>query len=152
MPTEPRVVVVTAAGGLMGGSITRDLGERGHHLLLNDRRDCLDERTDEFRSQGVEVVTVVADVSTPDGAQEVIDTAVKQWGRIDVLVNVEGGTVTVGAALRSPDHLADGDRTGVDRVIVRPWTNSRTAADELREFANAVLPARDPLRDSLATP
>jgi len=60
-------------------------------------------------------------------------------------------TVTVGAELRSPDDLADWDRTGVDRVIVRPWTNSRTAADELREFAGAVLPARDRRRDSLAT-
>jgi hypothetical protein len=60
-------------------------------------------------------------------------------------------TVTVGAELRSPDDLADWDGTGVDRVIVRPWTNSRTAADELREFAGSVLPARDRLRDSLAT-
>jgi NAD(P)-dependent dehydrogenase (short-subunit alcohol dehydrogenase family) len=91
MRTEPRIAVVTAAGGLMGGAITRALGESGHHLLLNDLRACLDKPADGFRNHGVEVVTVVADVSTTDGAQEVIDTAVKQWGRIDVLVNVAGG-------------------------------------------------------------
>jgi hypothetical protein len=84
---------------------------------------------------------------TPHTASQRVSTLRQLRGEAG---RVDRFTVTVGAELRSPDDLAHWDGTGVDRVIVRPWTNSRTAAEELREFAGAVLPARGRLRDSVA--
>jgi NAD(P)-dependent dehydrogenase (short-subunit alcohol dehydrogenase family) len=85
------VTVVTAAGGTMGTAICRMLAARGHDFVVNDRRDCLQPLAGELGAAGCDVVAVVADVSTADGAHGVVDAAVDRWGRIDVLVNVAGG-------------------------------------------------------------
>ncbi|MGC9537429.1 TIGR03619 family F420-dependent LLM class oxidoreductase [Streptomyces sp. UG1] len=50
--------------------------------------------------------------------------------------------ITVGGEVRSAEDLAGWQSLGVDRVVVRPWTSSRTAAAELREFAARMLPPR----------
>jgi probable F420-dependent oxidoreductase len=47
--------------------------------------------------------------------------------------------VTVGGEVRTVDDLSAWAAVGVDRVIVRPWTGSRSAAAELRQFAARIL-------------
>ena len=47
----------------------------------------------ELRENGVEAMKVLADVGSFTGAQELMDQVVKQYGRIDVLVNNVGGTI-----------------------------------------------------------
>jgi NAD(P)-dependent dehydrogenase (short-subunit alcohol dehydrogenase family) len=89
--SDAPVAVVTAAGGLMGAAITRALAASGHQLVINDRRDCLDERLADLELFGVKVVSVVGDVAHPAGAAATIGAAVEQLGRVDVLVNVAGG-------------------------------------------------------------
>lgn len=100
--TTPRgVAVLTGAGGMMGSAIARELSGR-YHLVLNDRRDCLEPLLASLQGSGEaaaggeaeaggEVVPVVADVSRPEGAVRAVETALERWGRIDALVNIAGG-------------------------------------------------------------
>jgi probable F420-dependent oxidoreductase len=53
-------------------------------------------------------------------------------------------SVTVGGEVRSRQDLADWAAAGIDRVVVRPWTHSRTARAELADFCSAVLADPDP--------
>lgn len=48
-------------------------------------------------------------------------------------------SVTAAGVVRDPDDAEQWFAAGVDRVVVTPWRSSRTAADDLRNFAAAVL-------------
>lgn len=48
-------------------------------------------------------------------------------------------SITVGGALRDREDARAWEAAGVDRVMVTPWTSSRTAATELRDYADTVL-------------
>jgi len=61
-------------------------------------------------------------------------------------------TITVGGNVRSAGDLAGWQDLGVDRVVVRPWSSSRTAATELREFATSVLPTGPCRNDDASKP
>lgn len=76
----------------MGSAIALALAGSGCDLALNDRRaDSLADTEAAARAVGADVVSVFADVSTREGAHELVDTAITRWGRVDVLVNVAGG-------------------------------------------------------------
>src|SRR5262249_54032078 len=84
--------VVTASGGMMGAAIATALAAQGYDLVLNDRRQgTLEPVAEQVRAEGVETASVLADVSTRDGARAVIHTALERWHAVDVLVNVAGG-------------------------------------------------------------
>jgi probable F420-dependent oxidoreductase len=51
----------------------------------------------------------------------------------------DGFTITVGGDVRDRSDLDAWAAAGVDRVVVQPWAGSRTAAADLRDFADAVL-------------
>jgi probable F420-dependent oxidoreductase len=48
-------------------------------------------------------------------------------------------SVMVGGEIKSRQDLADWSAAGVDQVVVRPWTHSRTARAELADFCSAML-------------
>jgi NAD(P)-dependent dehydrogenase (short-subunit alcohol dehydrogenase family) len=76
----------------MGGAIALRLAEEGADVVVNDR---VAGRTDgierDIRAMGRDVVAVHANVTRREGAAAVIDAALDQWGRVDILVNVVGG-------------------------------------------------------------
>ncbi len=84
--------VVTGSGGAMGAAIAVRLAEEGADVVLNDRLpDLTDETESVIRELGRDVVSVVANVTRREGAEQVINAALARWGRVDILVNVVGG-------------------------------------------------------------
>ncbi len=97
---DGRVVIVTGAGGGLGRSHALEFARRGAHVLVND----LGGAVDGTGSSGTAAERVVAEiieaggvavadantVSTPDGGRAIVDTALEQWGRVDVVVNNAG--------------------------------------------------------------
>ena len=91
---KDKVCIVTGSGQGIGRATARRLGEEGGTIVVADRVDESATRTvSELRENGVEAMKVLADVGSFTGAQDLMDQVVKQYGRIDVLVNNVGGTI-----------------------------------------------------------
>jgi NAD(P)-dependent dehydrogenase (short-subunit alcohol dehydrogenase family) len=96
-----KVCVVTGAGQGIGRAIARRLGQEGGKIVVADRIDeGATQTTDELTEHGVDAIKALVDLSTYSGAKEMMDLAMKAFGRVDVLVNNVGGTIWM-----KPFHL-----------------------------------------------
>src|SRR5579883_351487 len=87
-----KVAVVTGASGALGSAAARQLQELGATVVWNYNR-TRPEAEHAFQ----------ADVSTSQGAQALVDYAVKELGRLDVLVN-NAGITRDGLAMRMSEE------------------------------------------------
>jgi 3-oxoacyl-[acyl-carrier protein] reductase len=85
--------LVAASSRGLGRAIAEELAAEGADLVMCARsEDALREAAQVIREQtGVRVVAVAADLTDPAGAARVLDTAVRELGRVDVLVTNTGG-------------------------------------------------------------
>lgn len=88
-----RVAVVTGSGaGGIGEATALRLASAGASIVVNDRVEGTTDSVRERITQlGGDAVGVVANLVRPEGAEAVIEAAIRTWGRIDILVNVVGG-------------------------------------------------------------
>ena len=87
-----KVMLVTGAAQGIGRAVVDGAAAEGALLSLVDRASFLDEVGAEFREL-TEVVSVDADLETFSGAEHAIKVTIDRFGRIDVLINVVGGTI-----------------------------------------------------------
>lgn len=88
-----RVAVVTGGSRGLGLEMAEGLGEAGARIVVAARRaDWLGPAEERLRERGIEVATVTCDVSDPQQARQLIQTALERYGRVDVLVNNAGVT------------------------------------------------------------
>ncbi|HEX9265392.1 MAG TPA: SDR family NAD(P)-dependent oxidoreductase [Candidatus Binatia bacterium] len=89
---DNKVAVVTGGAGGIGGAIARRFAREGAHLSLVDiDADAAKTIATELTAKKTDVITVVADVTNKQSVQEMVQTTLNRWGRIDILANVAGG-------------------------------------------------------------
>jgi len=89
---EGKVAVVTGAGQGIGRAAAERLAAEGARVVGGDIDASILERTViALQKSGATFVGVVGDVTEPDAAKQLVETAVERFGRIDILVNVVGG-------------------------------------------------------------
>jgi 3-oxoacyl-[acyl-carrier protein] reductase len=84
-----KVAVITGAGRNIGRAIARTLADGGASILLNARSNRADAEAvvREIESAGGKALVHIGDVADPKAVHAMADAAVKQFGRIDILVN-----------------------------------------------------------------
>ena len=83
---EDRVVVATGAASGLGLATVRQFAAEGAHLVLVDRAEqALMEVVAELVGNGTKAVAVVGDVSRAATATRAVQTALTEFGRVDVL-------------------------------------------------------------------
>ena len=88
---ENKVVVITGASSGLGEATARHLAARGAAVVLGARRtDKLERIAAEIRAAGGRAEVVQTDVTSREQVQALIDTGVRVFGRVDVLINNAG--------------------------------------------------------------
>jgi 3-oxoacyl-[acyl-carrier protein] reductase len=86
-----RVVVITGAGGSLGGALSRQFaGEADTDLVLSDVDEAALEATLTLLDDPGAVETVPADVGEITEVEAVVGRAVERFGRLDVLISNAG--------------------------------------------------------------
>ena len=83
---QDKVVILTGAGGSIGGAMAEFLAAEKARLVLVDLQEPV-EVLDCVRQKGSEAIAVVADISDPASTDEMARQAVSSFGRIDGLIN-----------------------------------------------------------------
>lgn len=89
---DDRIAVITGAGNGLGQAIAARFAQEGADTVIGDIETEGLERTAAMVSEAGRTATpVIGDLTEPDGAASLIDAAIGQHGRIDILVNNLGG-------------------------------------------------------------
>ena len=108
-----RVAIVTGAGRGLGREFAKLLADRGASVLVNDVGVSVDSHryvsdsdsdvtdpaqivTEEIRAAGGSAIANRADVTDSAGVAALVEQAVSEWGRIDIVIN------NAGIVLRAP--------------------------------------------------
>jgi NAD(P)-dependent dehydrogenase (short-subunit alcohol dehydrogenase family) len=97
---DDRVAVITGAGGGLGKTYALELASRGCKVVVNDlggARDgsgggssMADQVVKEIEEAGGTAVANYDSVATPDGGEAIIQTALENFGQVDIVVNNAG--------------------------------------------------------------
>jgi gluconate 5-dehydrogenase len=86
-----KTAIVTGGSRGIGKEMAEALGEAGASLMLcARRREWLDETVNEFAARGFNVIGKVCDVSKEDEVQAVVDSTMKHFAKVDILINNAG--------------------------------------------------------------
>ncbi len=98
--SEQKVAIVTGASRGIGFAIAQGLAEAGYNLAICATREAtVNASADKLRALGVEVLPVVVDVTDGEAVKAFVQSVVKHFGRLDVLVN-NAGITKDGLAMR----------------------------------------------------
>jgi NAD(P)-dependent dehydrogenase (short-subunit alcohol dehydrogenase family) len=101
---EGKVTIVTGGGTGIGVSIAREFAIRGAPVLIASRNaEHLEPVRDEIRKAGGTCEIFVVDVRDGARCDTMIEEAVKHFGRLDVLINNHGASITAPSLSLSPN-------------------------------------------------
>lgn len=128
-------VIVTGSGAGMGREAAKLFAQMGANVVVNSLSASAQETCGEICTAGGSAVFVQADVGREEDCRCLIDTAIAQYGRIDVLVNAAGIVVdgSVETAL-----MEDWDRS-MNTNVKSVFMLSRFAMPHLRKTKGAIV-------------
>jgi NAD(P)-dependent dehydrogenase (short-subunit alcohol dehydrogenase family) len=129
---EGKVAVVTGVSGdgQVGQAVAKALAGNGAALAICARRqDKVEARAKELRDAGARVLTLPGSLTDEGQVQRVIDGAMQEYGRIDILVNLAGGLTRYKSAV---EHSLEDWRAEVDNNLLSAFLTSRAAFPHLQ--------------------
>ncbi|MBT3941924.1 MAG: SDR family oxidoreductase [Chloroflexi bacterium] len=85
---DGQVAIVTGGALGIGGATARRLASEGASVLIADFNDeAAVANVDRIADAGGRAMSLTTDVSKGDDIREAVETAVNEWGRLDIMVN-----------------------------------------------------------------
>lgn len=88
-----KVIIVTGAAQGIGELLSRSLAKEGAKLVLADKSSLVNDLAIEVNQSDGSAIPIVRDLEEYSGAQDVVEAAITEYGRIDVIFNNVGGTI-----------------------------------------------------------
>lgn len=105
MRLRDKVAIITGATSGIGKATALLFAEEGASLIISGRRAKLGRRVEaECRQSGARCVFVEADHTRAEDCQRVLDTALHEFGHVDILFN-NAGIVTSGTAETTSEEV-----------------------------------------------
>jgi NAD(P)-dependent dehydrogenase (short-subunit alcohol dehydrogenase family) len=134
---EDKVVVVSGVGPGLGRAIAEQCAKAGADLVLASRTEArLIEVADDVKQLGRRALVVPTDINDDAAAQNLVDAALSEYGRIDALVNNAFAVPPLGP-LQSVDF--DQARAGFETNVFAALRLSRMFAPALQESHGAIV-------------
>lgn len=88
---KEKVVLITGASSGFGAAAAKLFAREGSKVVLAARRmERLTEMADEIRARGGDALPLAVDITQHEQIDAMVDSAVRQYGRIDILFNNAG--------------------------------------------------------------
>ena len=101
-----KVAVITGASSGLGVAFAEGFAQAGADVALGARRvDKLGKTAELVEAAGRTAVSVATDVASPEACQALVDAAMQELGRVDILINNAGIGTAVPATRESPDDF-----------------------------------------------
>jgi 3-oxoacyl-[acyl-carrier protein] reductase len=126
---DDRVAIITGSARGIGRATAELLSREGAKVVINDLDGDVAEQT--ASEIAGETVVHAGDLTRDGAADELVQTAIDTWGRLDIVVNNAGYTID------APIHKMDDDafQRMLDIHTIVPFRVCRAAAPHLREPA-----------------
>jgi gluconate 5-dehydrogenase len=86
-----KVAVVTGGAGGIGIALAKGLADAGADVVVTSRQlDHLEPVAADIKAKGRKSMAVSVDVTDEKSVQAMVDTVIKKFGKIDILVNAHG--------------------------------------------------------------
>ena len=103
-----KVALITGSTKGIGKSIAEEMANAGAKVVISSRKaDACDAVRAEFAARGQEAMAVPCNVGDKAAAQNLVDTVIKQWGRIDILVCNAASNPHFGPLATASDEMFD---------------------------------------------
>jgi dehydrogenase/reductase SDR family protein 7B len=91
MKFKDKVVVITGATSGIGESCGHIFGKEGAKLIITGRNATkLEESVTKLKKKGYTVMGCLADAASEEDNQRMVDSALKEYGKVDILINNAG--------------------------------------------------------------
>jgi dehydrogenase/reductase SDR family member 7B len=88
---KDKVVIITGGSSGIGSACAEVFGKAGAKIVISGRNEeNLIKEEEDLKSKGIDVLTVVADVSIEKDNEKLMSEALQKFGKIDVLINNAG--------------------------------------------------------------
>ena len=125
-----KVAVVTGGNSGIGRGIAEGLAEAGADIVIAARRieQCREVSLEIQKKTGVKCLPIKCDVTKTDEANSLIDSTIKEFGKLDILVNSAG----IGMSDKPIVDMSDEDWDNTLNINLRgTFLCSRAAAREM---------------------
>lgn len=143
--------VVTGAGAGIGREIASRLTEAGVDVAINDvDESALSDTADALAENDGDLITLVGDASDPDAAQRLVETAVEDFGGLQIVVN----NIGIAGPTKPCEDIATGKFLETLEInLGAMFATARAAIPHLRESKSgrivnlSSMSGKRPLRD-----
>lgn len=131
-----KVAVITGASKGLGKALALAYAKEGAKLVINSRsEESIRPVAEEAEKFGGETLAVAADVSTKEGAENLIEKAVERFGAIDILVNNAG---VLGPRVAIEEYPEEEWRKVIEANLTGPFLVSKAASARMNEGASII--------------
>ncbi|EEF38739.1 peroxisomal 2,4-dienoyl-CoA reductase [(3E)-enoyl-CoA-producing] [Ricinus communis] len=125
-----KVALITGGGSGIGYEISLQLGKHGASIaIMGRRKNVLLSAVASLHSLGIPAIGLEGDVRKKDDAVKILESTVRHFGRLDILVNAAAGNFLVASEDLSPN----GFRTVIDIDSVGTFTMCHEAFKYLKK-------------------
>lgn len=103
-----KVAVVTASTEGIGFAIAQNLGRHGASVMISSRKSAnVEKAVEELRAEGLDVEGRVCHVGKSSDRAALLESTVKRWGGLDILVSNAAVNPYFGPIINCPEEIWD---------------------------------------------